>query len=319
MRKNGEIMVISINELNKMLTFLRYMSSKNHGIDESLRGWNWHTPPVEPPTHAINLSVSEISYRYCTTMRDIYLKRVLKIKTNPSSPMLEGKLYHEIIKLVSLSAKKLIYGDLIKTGDELILKLLNKAEEQVNELIQRIFKSLEEKDYLTLIKKRAIRLWNYIALQIASRYDLLISRYGVYSKDTIAQLSVMYIVERVIDGSRIGLSDKLVVDAFEPGNVLIEFKTGKREDFHKLALAGYALALESETNIPTDYGVLIYIRMNGELYPRIEAKPILIDEELRREFIDLRDQAMAMILNERDPGTPYNCYPLCPYKEYCMR
>ena len=127
----------------------------------------------------------------------------------------------------------------------------------------------------------------------------------------------MFIVERIIDGSRIGLSNKLMIDAFEPGNVLIEFKTGKEEYFHRIALAGYALALESETNIPSDYGILIYIRLNGEPCPKILAKSVLIDEELRREFLDLRDQALSIILNEKDPGLPNQCHPQCPYKSYC--
>ena len=34
----------------------------------------------------------------------------------------------------------------------------------------------------------------------------------VNSKDSIAQLSVMYIVERIIDSSRLGLSNRLMID-----------------------------------------------------------------------------------------------------------
>jgi len=309
--------VLSINELNKVLTFLRYMSSKNGDIDESLRGWNWYKPPVEPPTHAVKLSVSEIAYRYCPTMRDLYLKRVMRVRMYPTPPMLEGRLYHEVIKKVALSAKKLIYGDFVRRGDELVIQLMSKAEDCVVNLINQVFKSQQDSEYLNNLKRKALRLWNFIALQIASRYDTLLSRYGISSKDSIAQLSIMYIVERIIDGSRIGLSNRLMIDAFEPGNVLIEFKTGREENFHKVALAGYALALESETNIPTDYGILIYIRLNSEPYPKLSTEPVLIDEELRREFIDLRDQAMAIVLNEKDPGIAYKCHPQCPYKDYC--
>lgn len=252
-------------------------------------------------------------------MRDIYLRRVTGVRVYPTLPMLEGKLYHEVVKKVALLVKKLIYSDLIQRGDELAIQLMNKAEEHVAGLIDQVLKRQQDNEYLNVLKRKVLRLWNFIALQIASRYDILLSKYGLSSKDSIVQLSVMYIVERIIDGSRVGLSSRLMIDALEPGNVLVELKTGKEESFHKVALAGYALALESETNIPTDYGILIYIRLNSEPYPRLNIKPILIDEELRREFIDLRDQAMAIILNEKDPGIPYNCHPQCPYKNYCTR
>ncbi len=312
-------MLITIDELNKILAYLRHLSSKNGETDESLRGWNWYKPPIEPPTYVAKLSVSEIAYRYCPTMRDLYLKRVKRIKFTPTFQMLEGRLYHEVIKRISFLAKKLIYSETIETGDELVLKLIEEAESNVATLVRKIFGNLENQNYSEMLKRKAKRLWNFIALQIASRYDVLLSRYGYASKDSIAQLSVMYIVERIIDGSRVGLSNRLLIDAFEPGNILIEFKTGKEEEFHKVALAGYAIALESQTNIPTDYGILIYVRLNSEPYPKIDIKPVLIDEELRREFIDLRDQALSIILNEKDPGIAYECYPQCPFKEYCMR
>jgi len=310
-------LLIASSEMNKILVFLRYSLLRYGKIDEKLRGWNWHEPPVEPPSHEIRLSVSEIAYRYCRSMRDIYLRRVERIRASPSIAMIEGKIYHEVIKQVSISAKKHIYQEDVSSGDDLFLVLAQEGDKLVEYIVRRNLGRVSNHDETDKILLKARRLWRFLALQIASRYDILRSKYGDLSLDSIAHLATVYIVERIVDGSRIGLSSRLLVDALEPGNILVELKTGREECFHRIALAGYALALESDDNIPVDFGLLIYVQLNDHIMPRIRVKAVLIDDELRRDFLDLRDQAMTIVLNEKDPGLPDRCHPQCPYLSIC--
>lgn len=313
-------MILSYEEMNKALTFLRYKLSKYGEIDERLRGWHWYEPPVEPPSTSLHLSVSEIAYRYCPTMRDIYLKRVERITPTPSIAMIEGKIYHEIIKYVTLLAKRLIYNEQVKAGADLFIELLEKGTNTITKILKELTQTSSMTDTnkeIAKIYNKAISLWKFISLQIASKYDAILSKYSKVNPDTIANLTTTYISERIIDGSRIGLSNRLSIDAVDPGNILIEIKTGREEYFHKLALAGYALALESESNLPVDFALLLYMHINTSPIPIVKAKPILIADEYRKEFLELRDKAMALIINEKDPGTPRKCHTSCPFFPYC--
>jgi len=312
-------MILSYEETNKALTFLRYKLSKYGEIDERLRGWHWYEPPVEPPSHSLHLSVSEIAYRYCPTMRDIYLRRVERLEVPPSLPMIEGKVLHETIKLTTTIAKKLIYSEQIRTGTDLFMELLAQGKDVLNEMRRYLASTniTEDQETINKVVGKALSLWKFLSLQIASKYDIILSKYPQASLDTIAQLTTTYISERIIDGSKIGLSNRLVIDAVDPGNILVEIKTGRKEYFHSLALAGYALALESETNLPVDFGLLLYIQVNSSPIPTIKAKPILIAEEYRKEFLELRDKAMALIMNEKEPQLPSKCPNSCPYIPYC--
>jgi CRISPR-associated protein Csa1 len=56
----------------------------------------------------------------------------------------------------------------------------------------------------------------------------------------------------------------------------------------ELALAGYALAIEAWTGHPVDYGVAIYINLNGE--SMLGWRVARIDDSLRRAFLDARDR-----------------------------
>jgi len=47
-------------------------------------------------------------------------------------------------------------------------------------------------------------------------------------------------------------------DAVVHGAVL-EVKVGERSDRHALALAGYALAIEADEEVPVDAGLLVYV------------------------------------------------------------
>lgn len=53
-------------------------------VDESLRGWNWDKPPIEPPYDTIKLGVYEVASQYCQSGRDVFVRRIDGIKGVPS-------------------------------------------------------------------------------------------------------------------------------------------------------------------------------------------------------------------------------------------
>ncbi|MEM2173311.1 MAG: CRISPR-associated protein Cas4, partial [Thermoproteota archaeon] len=71
------------SNLDKRVKILRVELQKL-SISEDLRGWNWQSPPVEPPSRSLFFGVGDLAARYCKTLRDVYLKRVENVKPPPS-------------------------------------------------------------------------------------------------------------------------------------------------------------------------------------------------------------------------------------------
>ena len=107
----------------------------------------------------------------------------------------------------------------------------------------------------------------------------------------------------MLDGAFLGLSRRLSTDLLnlgEPCILNIIFNDEKR-DFHPLTLAGYALVLEAVYEFPVDVGVTVYASLaDGRLH--IEREFTVIGDELRMEFIEIRDEQQRMVADELDPG-----------------
>ena len=148
------------------------------GVSEELRGWNWDQPPVEPPIRRVELSVSDIANRYCGSMRDVYLRFVLGIKAKPTPRMIEGRVYHEILRTVVEEMKKIAYGGCLIEGYEVLASVMDNAEKKISELIVKIFDSenlkLNDENYRKIFNK-GLRLWRFLALKYAANIDHVLS------------------------------------------------------------------------------------------------------------------------------------------------
>ena len=303
----------------KILKYLRVLANESY-IDDYLRGWSWFKEPVRPSSDIIKLSVSDIANRYCTTMRDIYLKYVLNVDSKPSLPMLWGRAIHGVFRKCIEFIRRTLLSNEILTGYELVLTIDENIDEIVNPVITEIKTYVNDENFLEKLRKACINFTKFLTIQFASRIDLEISRNGkLVDNNDLVNHVIPFLIEYKIDGSLIGLKENLKVDILTY-NVIIEVKCGKIEYFHKLALAGYALAIESDLEIPIDYGILLYVNFtNDKLLPKVKLIPIFVSNELRKEFLELRDNAIEIILHEKDPGISNNCPIDCPYKEYCLR
>jgi len=292
------------------------------GISEELRGWSWDQPPVEPPIRGIELGVSDIASRYCASMRDIYLRYVLGVKAKPTLRMLEGKVYHEILRFAVEKVKKIVYTHNIIEGFPILKKASENIDEEIEKLIAEIFNAndmeLNNSEFSRIFEK-SLKLWRFLILKYAASVDNVRSKYENLSFDSLISQAIPQVAEYKIDGSRLGLSRNLSIDVFLPTYMVVDYKTGSRKHFHKLATTGYALVLEAELEVEVNVGAIIYIWFNGDNLPFLRTEYYYIGDEHRREFLETRDALIEIIEHSRDPGMPVRCYPYCPYRKICWR
>jgi hypothetical protein len=56
----------------------------------------------------------------------------------------------------------------------------------------------------------------------------------------------------------------------------------------------------------------------GEAVKGVVAQGLLKVREVRREFLEVRDEAYSLLSLGRDPGKPGKCPDYCPYLTVCM-
>ncbi len=293
--------LISIEKTVRMLR----KQLESFGISEELRGYNWDKPPVEPLNN-VKITISDLN-GFCPTRRDLFLKYVLKERVEPNQYMLKGLAIHKIIRETIVTLKKAIYSD-CDSGEEIINEYFKDST-----LSDRICKNLNLA--CDSIRDEISKLYRYIVLQVAAKVDEIKSKYPDVDAENIVGLILPPVVERKIDGGLIGLSKNLSLDVFTPYNVIMDFKSGYERFEHMLSLTGYALALEADDEIDVNFGVLIYVRIDKNV--QFNQKGFLISDELRREFLEVRDEIAELIESGADPGKPSECPKYCYYYGVC--
>ncbi|WP_449462187.1 type I-A CRISPR-associated protein Cas4/Csa1 [Tardisphaera miroshnichenkoae] len=303
---------MSLFELSdKRLSLLRDELSQLP-ISEEVRGWSYSSPPVRPPSSSAGLTVSELSARYCETLRDVYLRRVKKVQQPFTVKLARGSVLHEVIRRTVAECKRFIYAEPRASGYELIKRY---EAEGFSEVISPMVGS-ERGEEVERLEEEARNLHLFLLIQVASRLDDARSRFPHAAEDSLVSAAVPSVSERKVDGSLVGLSRELSVDLYSPYNAVVDVKTGEERDFHPLTAAGYALALESEGNAEVNYGIITYLKMQGKT-PSVSSKYFVIGDEMRREFLEIRDEALEVVRTGRDPGKPDRCPTYCPYYSIC--
>ena len=287
-------MVLGRRVLLKHLRRLYWMA-RNDPVDDDLRGWSWDHPPMKPRAY-LGLGVYEVASRYCPTRRDIWLRRKQCIKGYPTRQMNTGKIIHGVFDAaVREASKRLLDGF---PGTMIYEELMWSARRIVEK-------------YTGCGERWAVGLFKTLVLT-------LIAEAEIDSAVTGSEAYPLWFTEYRVDGSLLGLSSSLSVDALF-GGVIVEVKYGRPMDFHKLGLAGYALALESSHEVPYDYGILVYVNGIPGNRPKIGIKPVYISNPLRRWFLEERDEIIDFLLADKEPGRPVSCSRNCPFYEVCNR
>jgi CRISPR-associated protein Csa1 len=290
------------------------------GVSEELRGWSFDSPPVEPPSRSVLFSVSELAGRYCGSMRDVYLRRVLNVKPPSSIRIARGVVLHAVNRESLLAIKRLLFSGNVKSGSDLIEALLPLTNDIANKAISEAESVLAglSNDIKGQLRVEASAFFRFLAVQAAAKVDQAIAKYPHADVDSIISVAVPPVVERKVDGSLVGLSRELSVDIYTPFNAIADLKTGEVREFHPYAATGYALALEAEEGTPVDFGFVVYVKIEPPRFvPSFRLRYFVIGDELRREFLELRDEAYEIVSVGRDPGKPPKCPDYCPYYTVC--
>lgn len=271
--------------------WVRLLRSKFEGyvVDEELRGWSWTKPPVRPRAH-LGLSVYDVA-SYCPTRRDVWLRRVVGVRSQPTQQMRCGFEVHNVISDVISIVRR---GVLSRKSLELTFR-------RVEKYIGSVARNSTNPDLVREIG------W--------LTYHTLVSEYMWYEHGGTAQPALLWLNEVRVDGTPIGLSNGLRIDALPIANIVVDFKIGKKYENHDLMLVAYALALEANLEVPVDYGILVYINRPDNL--NIDVKGVYIGPDARREFIDSRDEVIDMILTGKEPHKALECMASCPYAGIC--
>ncbi|MFP3202822.1 MAG: type I-A CRISPR-associated protein Cas4/Csa1 [Sulfolobus sp.] len=284
---------------SELILLSKNIKKMPRSIDESLRGWNWNEPPVYSPSMS-QVSVSELGY--CSTLRNIYLKQK-GYKGEVSTQILMGSMVHTVYARAIESIKRIVYSQQDISGDRLKTLMTDEFYSVLRE-----FESLGQ---------YAKVLWDHITNIYSAELDKIRSKFSNITRDSLVSILVPFYVEFPVDGSLVGLSSSLRVDAFVPFIPLIaEMKSGKYKYYHELSLAGYALAVESQYEIPVDFGYLCYVNVS-EKEVRSNCKLIHINDSLRSEFLEMRDKGIEIIDKGIDPGVAKDCEKECVFYKVC--
>ncbi|MBP1357735.1 MAG: type I-A CRISPR-associated protein Cas4/Csa1 [Sulfolobus sp.] len=279
-------------------------------ISDELRGWNWNEPPIV--THSEKrLGVSDITGGLCPNGRILYLRYIQKIKEPIQLELLRGSLIHETYTMVVEQTKHYLYYAFSSNSQDYRKTL---------EIDMKIFKENNMRPKYGQVKDFDMvydAVVNRGINTFSSAIDRALENSRYLSKDSIAALVVPFYVEFPIDGSLIGLHKAIRVDALIPQiPLVVEMKTREIKETHELALAGYAMAYESQYKIPVDFGLLCRVRVyNNEMRSNCELK--LISDNMRERFLELRDKFLEILETEQDPGLPEYCEPDCPFLQFC--
>jgi CRISPR-associated protein Csa1 len=290
-------------------------------VNGRIRGWHYGDRPVKPLVSG-SLSVSTIASDFCPTARDLYLRYIEGFEAIPSPPMVRGTLYHGILEAVVTTAKKLVYEG-ISPDLNFGRALDDQGSSVINDLIADERESIEMAglgpEELQQVRRNMTKLWNSEACQISAAVVSTLSSSPHMNSDSLVAHAIPLTIEHRINGSRIGLSRGLSIDAFQSLRPMImEMKTGKEQEFHRLTLAGYALAFESAFERPVDFGMLAYPRfIEDRPVPYVLRRVYPIDDELRLQFLRMRDRKLEIISQQLDPGLPARCPSACSYIEIC--
>lgn len=285
--------------------------ARSEPVSEELRGWSWHQPPLQP-IYDLKLSLFEVANRYCRTGRDLYLRRVLGVETAPNLPMIQGAIFHKTVAKVITTAKRLIY----QVGIDDFPEARRRLSEPDYLSIESFRDSLSE-EQIEEIKEKVRVLWEFESTRICSRAEELLASQPRLNEDSLVFHSIPVVVEQKLDGAFLGLSSHLSVDAFTFATpVIFDLKFDVKRDFHRLSPTGYALVMEAMYEFPVDIGCTVYACFKGKRI-LLERDFYLIDNELRQNFVEERDEKMRMVYEELDPGRPEECYATCPYIQSC--
>jgi len=168
--------------------------SREKGIAEELRGWNWETTELSPP-HEIFLTVWEVSGKYCETNRDVYLRHVQKVSVPPSEEMIAGRIYHQAVAELYPTAKRLIYTQGLDVCTNLADVLMERMPEAVLEAEQQMAHVGGTESATKEVVENLRKLWYFEVSRIVSSIYTYLGKYRYLSDDSLINHALPFVLE----------------------------------------------------------------------------------------------------------------------------
>jgi len=278
-----------------------------------------------------SLSVSDIADFLCPTRRDLYIK---KGKNRPkgrknkktwgsvAGRVVENFLYNLIIKRYRINDLE-SYFDVVKRLDRISKKFKSDHRQAFINLDNLKSRPDEKADWL-------LNLLNYngrIELSLKLLNNILSKEKDEIEKGDI-KIDKSNECELRPRKEEIGISSPVRPDfIIENKNAVGDIKSsiGGFKEFYLLTCAGYALAYENQTKKDINYGIIYFFPTRYSKY----AKPVSfaqiyifsIDDNLRRWFKDIRNEAYAIIEKDSPPDFPEekdHC-SYCQFYDICKK
>ena len=272
--------------------------ARENPVDSSLRGWNWHMPPLKPD-YDVKIPMFLVCSKYCPTGRDAYLY------------MVEGRRG-------AINEKIALGAAIHATVRKAITSFLRGEDIDFDEWYEETLIAKGVRHRFSRVKERSRTVWEFVLTRCRSRFMDAMSRQPYASKESIMATALPFLIEHRISGELLGLSGLLIIDCYDYlRNIVFDIKVSEEEhEWYRLFPTGYALVLESVYEVPIDVGCIVYVKFKGERLT-IKRDLFYINDDLRSWWTEERDQKTRLIAMKMDPGIPKNCFKDCMYKEIC--
>ncbi|MBI4063453.1 MAG: CRISPR-associated protein Cas4 [Elusimicrobia bacterium] len=290
-----------------------------------LRGWLPDNPVAVSPEilSAIRtkkvpkpLSVGMISFQHCPTRRDLYFSVKESREGDQTWGRIAGRLAERFL------------GNLVADRFNRKLSSRQKSYPAVRGVIERRLRKFinERKDDFALLDK-----YKTTAVGNRSFFGTILCNAAIHElASQELDFTLRAATERrsqpketeLTPAEHLGLSKKNTPDFIFPSlRAVGDMKTGRElEEYHLLTCAGYALAYESQEKKPIDFGIVYFFPTQRSAVSFAQVYLFVIDDQLRRRFLLLRNSAYTTLLEKNAPPLPEDksrC-PTCKFLSVCQ-
>jgi len=294
-------------EVVKKITLRGYLNRPPVSVTGNFK-WKLEEGSIKP------LSVNEIANIFCPTRREIYMRRVLHKKGKINWGRITGHIVETCIygSTNKYKSDKTIgriknYKTLIRKSSDYIADFSREKKRQIERL--GTYKTTPEEDEKLLLSMLDYTLRHELVMLKATK--VLSNR---YSKKICIQDMEIKPKSKILGISSPSKPDFIIPQASAIGDI----KTGTEfKDYFRITAAGYALAYENQLGKGHDInlGIIYFFPTRQRDISFAHLYIFVIDDPLRREFLDARDKAL-MVCDLQSPPPFAEKDKSCIYCKY---
>lgn len=299
----------------------------------SIRG-NSQEAPVNLPAeysfpiranHIRPLSVEKIARDFCPLRRDLYLEIRNRVRNERSiwgqtagtfiERYFKGMFAH--FSALSSNPENLTYQEIDALSRDYSEDFWKKNKCLVHQLERKATRIAESPEKLKFFLTQSTK---YELLMLKADYVLSLTNSESSANSGPIELTYDAAHLDIKPEPRLGLS-KLTTPDFlinQPIVIIGEIKTGTwLSPYYLEAVTGFALAYESENEIPVNFGMVYFVETHSDCLSFARTYIFVIDDFLRRNFLDRRNNTYSLLLGEEPPIT--DTFQAKYYEDRCSK